>query len=127
MHRLPPDVALTLGKFLHTDEGILGVVTSLAGSLVLTDERLVIVREGHAYRPQSGIRSWDLASRVDFRYGPPKGGMGRLVVGDGKAATSFFVRKNDWTEALRLVTMAHTIAHRASILTAGTRHEAATA
>ena len=115
MHRLPPDVALSLGKFLHTGEGILGVVTSLAGSLVLTDERLVIVREGHGYRPQSGIRSWDLASRVDFRYGPPRGGMGRLVVGDGKGATSFFVRKSDWTEALRLVTMAHTIAHRATI------------
>ena len=115
MHRLPPDVAMTLGKVLHTGEGILGVVTSLAGSLVLTDQRLVIVREGHGYRPQSGVRSWDLASRVDFRYGPPQGGMGRLVVGDGKAATSFFVRKSDWTEALRLVTMAHTIAHRATL------------
>ena len=115
MHRLPPDVALKLGSFLHTDEGILGVVTSIAGSLVLTDQRLVIVREGHGYRPQSGVRAWDLASRVDFRYGPPQGGMARLVVGDGKAATSFFVRKSDWTEALRLVTMAHTIAHRATM------------
>jgi hypothetical protein len=113
MQKSPPDVAVTLAKFLHGGEGILGVVTSLAGSLVLTDRRLVIVREGHEYRPQSGIRSWDLASRVDFRYGPPRGGMGRLVVGDGKAATSFFVRKSDWTETLRLITMARSIARRA--------------
>jgi len=114
MHRLPTDVAKSLGDFLQTDEGILGVVTSLAGSLVLTDRRVVIVREGHGYRPQNGIRSWDISSDVGFRYGAPRGGMGRLVVGDGKAATSFFVNESDWTEAMRLVTMAHSIAHRSA-------------
>jgi hypothetical protein len=112
MHRLPTDVALSLGEFLESGEGILGVVTSLAGSLVLTDRRVVIVREGHGYRPQSGIRAWDISSDVGFRYGAPRGGMGRLVVGDGKTSTSFFVNQSDWTEALRLVTMAHSIAYR---------------
>ena len=114
MHRLPADVAAPLHDFLEAGEGILGVLTSLAGSLVLTDQRVVIVREGHAYRPQNGIRAWDLSSRVAFRYGAPRGGMGRLVVGDGKSATSFFVNASDWTEALRLVTMAHSIAYRGS-------------
>jgi hypothetical protein len=114
MHRLPTDVAESLGDFLETDEGILGVVTSLAGSLVLTDRRVVIVREGHGYRPQNGIRSWGISSDVGFRYGAPRGGMGRLVVGDGKAATSFFVNESDWPEAMRLVTMAHSIAHRSA-------------
>jgi hypothetical protein len=114
MHRLPTDVALSLGEFLENNEGILGVVTSLAGSLVLTDRRVVIVREGHGYRPQNGIRSWDISSDVGFRYGAPRGGMGLLVLGDGKAATSFFVNESDWTEAMRLVTMAHSIAYRSS-------------
>ena len=112
MHRLPIDVATSLRSFLQTGEGVLGSVTSLAGSLVLTDRRVVIVREGHSYRPQNGIRAWDISSRVGFTYDSPRGGMGRLVVGDGKAAASFFVNANDWTEALRMVTMAHSIAYR---------------
>ena len=114
MHRLPTDVAESLGDVLHTDEGILGAVSSLAGTLVLTDRRVVIVREGHRYRPQNGIRSWDISTEVGFRYGALRGGLGRLVVGDGKAAASFFVNESDWSEALRLVTVAHTIAHRSA-------------
>jgi hypothetical protein len=43
-----------------------------------------------------------------------RGGLGRLMIGTGKDATSFFVRGSDWDEALRLVTMAHGIAHRAA-------------
>jgi hypothetical protein len=38
--------------------------------------------------------------------------MGRLVVGNGKRAISFFVKECDWDEALRIVTMARGIAHR---------------
>jgi hypothetical protein len=117
MHRLPTDVATSLHGYFETDEGILGVVTSLAGSLILTDRRVVIVREGHGYRPQNGIRAWDISSQVGFTYDSPRGGLGRLVVGDGKAAASFFVNATDWTEALRMVTMAHSIAYRGS-----TRH-----
>ncbi|MEO8436835.1 MAG: hypothetical protein ABI562_00145 [Chloroflexota bacterium] len=89
-------------------------MTSLAGTLVLTDRRVLIVREGRAYRPQSGIRSWALSTKVGFTYGPPRGGMGRLVVGNGKDATSFFVKGSDWAMALGLVSTAHGIAHRAA-------------
>lgn len=116
--QMPKDVELSLGEVLESGEGVLGAVTSLAGTLVLTDRRVVIVREGRAYRPQSGIRSWGISPAVAFTYGPPHGGMGRLVIGNGKAAASFFVRECDWDEALHLVTMAHAIAHRG---TAGDR------
>lgn len=110
--KMPKDVELSLAAVLETDEDVLGAVTSLAGTLVLTDRRVVIVREGRAYRPQSGIRSWGISPDVEFTYGPPRGGMGRLVVGNGKESTSFFVKEVDWAEALRLITMAHAIAHR---------------
>ena len=110
--KMPKDVELSLDAVLETGEDVLGAVTSLAGTLVLTDRRVVIVREGRAYRPQSGIRSWGISSDVDFTYGPPRGGMGRLVVGNGKESTSFFVKEADWDEALRLITVAHAIAHR---------------
>ena len=110
--KMPKDVELSLDAVLETGEDVLGAVTSLAGTLVLTNRRVVIVREGRAYRPQSGIRSWGISSDVDFTYGPPRGGMGRLVVGNGKESTSFFVKEADWDEALRLITVAHAIAHR---------------
>ena len=111
-HDLPKDVAVSLHDVLARGEDVLGSVTSLAGTLVLTDRRVVIVREGRGYRPQSGIRSWDISTDVDFKHGPLRGGMGRLVVGNGKAAASFFVKEVDWAEALRLVTTAHGIAYR---------------
>jgi len=111
-HHLPTDVAASLHDVLARGEDVLGSVTSLAGTLVLTDRRVVIVREGRGYRPQSGIRCWDISTDVDFKHGRLRGGMGRLVVGNGKAAASFFVKEIDWLEALRLVTTAHGIAYR---------------
>ncbi len=114
-HPMPKDVELSLGGVLELDEGVLGALTSLAGTLVLTDRRLLIVREGRSYRPQSGIRSWAISSAVDLRYGAPRGGMGRLVIGNGKEAISFFVKECDWDEALRIFTVARGIAHQASI------------
>jgi hypothetical protein len=112
---LPKDVRLSLDHVLEPDEDVLGSVSSLAGTLVLTGRRVLIVREGRGYRPQSGIRSWRISRAVDFSYGAMRGGIGRLMVGNGKDATSFFVRGSDWDEAMRLVTMAHGIAHREAI------------
>lgn len=114
---VPIDVTRSLDGVLEPSEAVLGAVTSLAGSLVLTDRRIVIVREGRGFRPRSGIRSWPMAPDLVFRYVAPHGGMGRLVIGNGNRATSFFVKASDWTEALRLVSMAHGMAHR---LAAGT-------
>jgi hypothetical protein len=111
-HRLPKDVELSLGAVLEPGEGVLGALTSLAGTLVLTDRRVLILREGRSYRPQSGIRSWAISSALDLRYGAPRGGMGRLMVGSGKHAVSFFVKERDWEEALRIVTLAREIAHQ---------------
>jgi hypothetical protein len=112
--QLPTDVELSLGDTLDPGEGVLGSVTTLAGTLVLTDHHVVIVRQGRSFRPRTGIRSWGISQAIDFRYGPPRGGMGRLMVGNGTTATSFFVKERDWDDALELVSMARRIAHRAT-------------
>ena len=109
---LPQDVLRSLVDVFRPGEDVLGSVSSLAGSLVLTDRRVLIIREGRGYRPQTGIRSWEIGPGIDFTYGPPRGGLGRLMIGKGKAATSFFVKTRDWDAAMRLVTMAHGIQHR---------------
>jgi hypothetical protein len=108
---LPNDVELSLGDTLDPGEGVLGSVTTLAGTLVLTNHHVVIVRQGRSFRPRTGIRSWGISQAIDFRYGPPRGGMGRLMVGNGTTATSFFVKERDWDDALELVSMARRIAH----------------
>jgi len=111
---LPNDVGLALDDVLDPSEAVLGAVTTLAGTLVVTAHHVVIVRSGRNYRPQTGVRSWVISSAFDFRYGPPAGGMGRLVVGTGNKAISFFVKQRDRDDAMRLVGLAHGIAHRAA-------------
>jgi hypothetical protein len=111
---LPADVELSLVEILEPQEDVLGAVTTLAGSLILTDRRVVIVREGRTYRPRTGIRSWWFSSKVDLRCVMPRGGMGRLMVGNGKQAANFFVKTSDWDDALRMVTITRGIAFRGS-------------
>jgi hypothetical protein len=109
---LPHDVMRSLVDVFRPGEEILGSISSLAGSLVLTDRRVLILREGRGYRPQSGIRSWDIEPGIAFTYGPPRGGVGRLMIGKGKDATSFFVKTSDWDAALRLISMANRLAYQ---------------
>jgi hypothetical protein len=109
---LPYDVLQSLESVFRPGEEVLGSVSSLAGSLVLTDRRILILREGRGYRPQSGIRSWDIEPGIAFTYAPPRGGLGRLMIGEGKAATSFFVKTRDWDAALRLISVASWLAHQ---------------
>jgi hypothetical protein len=112
---LPKDIEISLRAIREPGESVLGALTSLAGTLVLTDRHVFIMREGRGYRPLNGIRSWAISPAVDLRYGAPRGGMGRLVVGNGNDAVSFFVKECDWAEALRIFTLARGIAHRGAI------------
>jgi hypothetical protein len=112
---LPSDVATTIDGVLEPGEDVLGAVTTLAGTLVLTDRRVVILREGRTFRPATGIRSWGLTPANEMTFGPPRGGVGRLIVGRGNRATSFFVRQRDWHDALDIVTMARRITYLATV------------
>ena len=115
---LPLSIEGTLEDVLEPGEEILGAVSTLAGTLLLTDRRVVIVREGRSYRSRSGVRSWGIVPGIDLHYRYPRGGMGRLVVGSGTKAVSFFVNEADWADAMGLVTMAHKIAYRGTTMDA---------
>jgi hypothetical protein len=108
--RLPLDVEQSLHDLLAPNETVLGSVT-LAGTLVLTSRRIFIFREGRSWRIRTGIRSWWISPNIQFAYASPRGGMGRLVIGPRRAAVSFFVKESDWEDALRLIGLAHAIAH----------------
>src|SRR5688572_3085213 len=98
---LPADIAPSIEDMLEPGEAVIGAVTTLAGTLVVTDRNIVIVRQGRAWRPRTGIRTWAITPRLELHYGIQRGGIGRLMVGTGKAAASFFVKASDWDEALR--------------------------
>mgnify|MGYP001793302657 CR=1 FL=1 len=57
----------------------------VAARLVLTDRRLLLVREGFAFRPRSGIRSWPLDPVLTLRLEP-----GRLVIEHGNPTVGVF-------------------------------------
>jgi hypothetical protein len=104
---LPKDVETSLTAILEPGETALRALTTLAGTLVLTNRRVVIVREGRSYRPATGIRSWELSAANTVNYGQPRGGVGRLTVGSGRKVTSFFFKERDSDAALEIVSMAH--------------------
>ena len=111
---LPIDVEHELGDLLEPGEEVLGAVTTLAGTLVLTDRRIVILRSGRGYRPLNGVRAWRISRSLDLSYGWPHGGQGRLILGKGPQTVSFFVNEPDWTDAMLLVAEARAIAYRSS-------------
>ena len=60
MIRLSEDVRAAVSSALGPSEHVALVAPAVGCTLVLTDSRLLLVREGASYRPRSGIRSWVL-------------------------------------------------------------------
>jgi hypothetical protein len=81
--------------------------------IVVTDRRLIIIREGWHHRPATGIRTWALDT--SFHIGAaPRAAAGALIVDRGRGAPSFFVGERDWPDALRIVSEARRLSPRLS-------------
>jgi hypothetical protein len=76
---------------------------SIGSSLVLTDRRLIIIRDGRSFRPRSGVRDWPLGPKLHVQVGPVRNGTGSLLIDRERGATSFFVAERDWNDALWIV------------------------
>ena len=70
MHELSESARLTLEHALDEDERIDMTAPAVGSELVLTDRRLIVVREGAYYRPRSGIRSFLLDRDLELRIAP---------------------------------------------------------
>jgi hypothetical protein len=93
-----------LHEILGPTERRLASLTAPGGSLVLTTERLIIIREGRSFRPRTGIRSWPLDQQLRIVVRHPKSGdAGRLLIERDGEATSFLVSDHHWLDALELV------------------------
>ena len=57
---------------LDPAESVDFVAPAVGSSLVLTERRLIIVRDGANFRPKSGVRSFELETGLSIRVGPKR-------------------------------------------------------
>jgi hypothetical protein len=108
---LPEELRIPLRGILAPGEALLEVVTGVGATLVLTADRLIMVRDGAAFRPRSGVRTWDLVDRPGIRSGTLLHGTGRLLIeGQGRPA-SLFITESNWPQARVLIEGLHRRVH----------------
>ena len=73
-------------EILEPGEELVGRLDGRGATLLLTQRRVVIVREGSGFRPRSGIRSWPYDSITGVTLSPPKRGQAQVVIRTGSAA-----------------------------------------
>ena len=100
---LPGGAAGQLRAALAADEHISHVVAAIGCVLALTDKRLLLLREGSAFRPKTGVREWALADRPMVRAGLVRNATGSLVIQSNRDVTSVFVRASNWDDAMALI------------------------
>ncbi len=99
----PDNADSRLQAALVDSERITHLVPAIGCVVALTQLRLLVVREGSAFRPKTGVRSWALGEGPTVRAGLVRHGTGSLVIKWDRSATSVFVRAEEWEGALALV------------------------
>jgi hypothetical protein len=92
-----------LRSVLQPNESVTHVVPAIGCALVLTNRRLLIVRDGSSFRPRTGVRQWEVGPGLVVRSGLVRQGIGSLVIRWDRDLTSVFVRADQWNDALDLV------------------------
>jgi hypothetical protein len=84
-------------------ERLTHAVPAIGCTIALTTRRLLIIRDGSAFRPVSGIREWPLEQALDVRPGLVRQGAGSVAIRHGRDVTSVFVPAREWEAALGLI------------------------
>ncbi len=75
------DAALSaLAPVLAPSEVVAMVAPAVGCTLVLTDRQLLLVRDGHSFRPRSGIQRWVVDRSLSVRLGPVRQTTGQLAI-----------------------------------------------
>jgi hypothetical protein len=88
---LPDDARAALASALGDSERMEQAVDAVGCTLVLTDRRLLVVRDGASFRPRSGVRSWPLDRGLTLRLGQVRGDTSRLVIDHAGRSASVFL------------------------------------
>jgi hypothetical protein len=100
---LPAPIVEVLRSALGPDESVTHSVAAIGCALVLTNLRLLVIREGSAFRPRTGVRDWPIGPELAVQAGLVRQGTGSLVIRSERDVTSVFVRADRWDDALDLV------------------------
>lgn len=90
-----------IAAFLGPAERVDRVVPAVGCALVLTNERLLVVREGASFRPKSGVRAWPLDRDSRIRMAP--GTQHRLVIERHDRSASVFLTRAQVDDAIELI------------------------
>jgi hypothetical protein len=90
VNRLSEDVRAALTSVLAPSEQVALVAPAVGCTLVLTDRQLLLVREGVAYRPRSGVRAWVVDRSLSVRLAPLRKTSGQLAIECCRRTTSVF-------------------------------------
>jgi hypothetical protein len=67
------------------------IATAVGCSLVLTDRRLLLVRDGAHFRPKSGVQAWPVDPKLTVRLEAARRGTSRLRIERADASASVFI------------------------------------
>jgi hypothetical protein len=93
---LPEAAREAIEAVLEPAESVELVARAVGSSLVLTQRRIMIVRDGASFRPKTGVRSFDLGPDLAIRIGPARR---RVIVESGGKAINVFVRSEQLAQA----------------------------
>jgi hypothetical protein len=95
-HALPEAARTAIVAVLDPAESVDFVAPAVGSWLVLTQRRLIVVRDGASFRPKSGVRPFALGPGLSIRIGPNR----RRVMIDSEAGTiNLFVRSEQLAQA----------------------------
>jgi hypothetical protein len=92
-----------LATALEPSERIELTAAAVGCVLVMTDRRLMVVRDGASYRPKSGIQSWPLDRGITLRLSPMRRGQSQLLVDLAGRSGSVFVTAEQLADAQALI------------------------
>ena len=97
------ELRIALDRALEPAEEVELTARAVGCTLVLTDRRLLLVREGANYRPASGIRSWPLDRDLVLRLGRAHRQTHRVTIERAAETASVFLSSEQLPDAKSLI------------------------
>ena len=93
---LPQAAREALAAVLDPAEKVESVTSAVGSSLVLTQHRLFVVRDGASFRPKTGVRTFELKAGLSIRMGPARK---RIIIESTTGTINLFVRSGQLARA----------------------------
>ena len=100
MHDLSEPARVVLAGALDEDENVDILAPAVGSILVLTDRRLIVLRQGAESRPRTGIQSFALDRDLEVRIAPT---IKQVTVASSGRAISVFIRREQLADVEALV------------------------